>query len=128
MWREWFPHAWMHTDGKINAILEDLIEIGVDVVQLEQPRLLGIEEIGGQFSGRICFQSQCDIQLTLPLGDLDAIRTEARLLLQRWSTPQGGFVVMDYDDEHIGVPVAKRQTMLRTFVEADPWRKRIEPL
>jgi hypothetical protein len=30
---------------------------------------------------------------------------------------------MDYDDEHIGVSVKKRKTMLQTFINEDPWRR-----
>jgi uroporphyrinogen decarboxylase len=46
-------HVWMHTCGKVNAIIEGLIEIGLDVINLQQPRALGIEEIGARFRGRI---------------------------------------------------------------------------
>ena len=62
-------HVWMHSCGKVNAILESLIDIGLDVINLQQPRALGIEEIGSQFRGRICFESLCDIQHTLPFRD-----------------------------------------------------------
>lgn len=59
-------HVWMHSCGKINAITENLIEIGLDVINLQQPRTLGVTDIGRQFQGRICFSSLCDIQHTLP--------------------------------------------------------------
>jgi len=64
LWREFFKpryacifkaahevgwHVWMHTCGKVNGIIEDLIDIGLDVIDLQQPRLLGIEEIGQRF-------------------------------------------------------------------------------
>jgi hypothetical protein len=113
----------MHSCGKINAILESLIDIGLDVVNLQQPRALGLEEVGRQFRGRICFESLCDIQHTLPLKDPDDIRAEARLLLEHWSTPDGGFIVSDYGDgQAIGVAVDKKRVMLDAFAEADPWR------
>jgi uroporphyrinogen decarboxylase len=67
-------HAWMHSCGKINALLGRLIEIGLDVIDLQQPRALGIEEIGREFRGRICFESLCDIQHTLPFKEADEIR------------------------------------------------------
>ena len=111
--------VWMHSCGKINAIIEPLIEIGLDVINLQQPRALGIEAVGDAFAGRICFESLCDIQTTLPFEDADAIREEARLLLERWSTPQGGFILSDYGDgEAIGVPLWKKQVMLDAFQDA----------
>jgi hypothetical protein len=116
-------HVWMHSCGKVNAILGDLIEIGLDVVNLQQPRALGIEAIGEQFRVRICFESLCDIQHTLPFKGPDEIRAEARLLLEHWSTPQGGFILSDYGDgEAIGVDAEVKRCMLDAFLEADRWR------
>jgi len=116
--------VWMHSCGKVNEIVEPLIEIGLDVINLQQPRALGIEEMGQQFAGRICFESLCDIQSTLPYKDADAIREEAQLLLERWATSEGGFVLSDYGDgEAIGVPLWKKQVMLDAFREADPFAR-----
>ncbi len=61
-------HVWMHTCGKVNKIIDDLIDINLDVIEPLQPQVLGIEEIGRRFRGRICFESICDIQRTLPFG------------------------------------------------------------
>ena len=83
-------HVWMHSCGKINGILGRLIEIGVDVINLQQPRALGIEEIGQEFRGRICFESLCDIQHTLPFKGAEEIREEAQSLLDQWATADGG--------------------------------------
>ncbi len=117
-------HVWMHSCGKVNALLESLIEIGLDVINLQQPRALGIEEIGAAFRGRICFESLCDIQHTLPFGDTEAIREEARLLLAQWAAPEGGFILSDYGDGRaIGVELEKKQIMLEAFLEADPYRR-----
>jgi uroporphyrinogen-III decarboxylase len=118
-------HVWMHSCGKVNAILDRLIEIGVDVINLQQPRALGIEKIGQEFRGRICFESLCDIQHTLPFKGAEEIRQEARLLLDRWATASGGFILSDYGDgAAIGVPLEKKRIMLDAFIEADPWRKK----
>ena len=118
-------HVWMHSDGRINAILDDLIEIGLDVIQLLQPRVVGIEEIGQHCRGRICFEGQCDIQQTLPFKDLEDIQNEAKLLLAHWTTPQGGFIlsVDDEDEADLGISPEKTQAMLDVFLKADPWRQ-----
>lgn len=117
--------VWMHSCGKINAILESLVEIGLDVIEPQQPTTLGIEEIGRRFSGRICFASLCDIQHTLPFKQEPEIAAEARLLLREWSTPNGGFILIDYGDgAAIGVGLEKKQAMLETFLQADPFMKK----
>ena len=119
----WTVH--MHSCGKVNEIMGSLIEIGLDAINLQQPRALGIREIGRRYRGRICFDSLCDIQHTLPFKDEQAIREEAALLLREWATPDGGFVLSDYGDgEAIGVPIEKKQNMLAAFLEADPWKAR----
>jgi hypothetical protein len=118
-------HVWMHSCGKINGIIESLIDIGLDIIELQQPKALGIEEIGQRFRGRICFASLCDIQHTLPFEDETAIREEAGRLLREWATPEGGFILIDYGAGHaIGVDQSKKATMLEAFLAADPWRDR----
>ena len=120
--------VWMHSCGKINAIISSLIEVGADVIELQQPRALGIEAIGDQFRGRVCFASLCDIQHTLPTKSDAEIRAEAELLLKHWSTPDGGFILIDYGDGNaIGVSLEKKQVMLDAFLQADPWKRKTDP-
>ncbi len=111
-------HAWMHSCGHVNDIIEEWIDCELDVVNLQQPRNLGIEEIGRRYRGRICFESLCDIQMTLPHRAPDEIRAEARLLLEHWGTRQGGFILSDYGDgAAIGVPIEKKRIMFEAFTE-----------
>ena len=117
-------HVWLHSCGKINKIIGDLIDIGVDVLNLQQPTVLGIEEIGEQFAGKVCFQSLCDIQMTLPFKDGDEIVREAHALIEHWGTDAGGFILGDYGDgEAINVPLRKKRIMFDAFLEADRWKK-----
>ncbi len=116
-------HVFMHTCGKVNEIIEDLIEIGLDVINLLQPRLLGIEEIGQRFRGRICFESLCDLQRTLPLKGPEEIRDEAKLLLKNWATDKGGFILTCYTGEEIGATPEKGKLMLEAFQEFDSWKR-----
>ena len=116
-------HVWMHSCGKVNDIIEPLIDIGLNVINLQQPRALGIEEIGARYRGRICFESLCDIQHTLPFKGATEIREEAHLLLEQWATPEGGFILSDYGDANaIGVAFDTKEIMLEAFRHADPWR------
>ena len=108
-------HVWMLSCGRVNAL------------DLEQPRALGIEEIGAAFAGRVCFSSLCDIQKTLPGGTPEEIREEAGLLLDTWATDDGGFVLADYGDgAAIGAADGQKRLMLDAFRSRDRWRKQIE--
>ena len=119
MWMDFFfPHykrifdamheagcdVWVHSCGKVNEIIEGYIRAGVDVVNLQQPQALGIEEVGARYRGRITFESLADIQTTLPTGDRPGVEKDAELLMTHWASPEGGFLLCDYgDDEGIGV-------------------------
>jgi uroporphyrinogen decarboxylase len=118
-------HIWMHSCGKVNGILESLIDIGVNVLNLQQPRVLGIEEVGRQFAGRVCFSSTCDIQHTLPFKDAAEIEEEAKLLMNCWGTEKGGFILSEYGDGRaIGVGDEKKKIMFDAFMKHDRWRKK----
>jgi hypothetical protein len=55
----------------------------------------------------------------LPFEGPEAIRQEAELLLKEWSTPEGGFILIDYGAGHaIGVDHAKKEVMLEAFLAA----------
>jgi len=115
----------MHSCGKVNDLIEPLIEVGVTSLNLQQPRALGIEEIGRRYRGRVCFESLCDIQQTLPFKDAAAIREEAARLIEHWSTDAGGFILSDYGDgAAIGVSDDRKRIMLDAFLKHDRWAAR----
>jgi len=96
--------VWVHSCGKINNIIDGYIQAGVDIVNLQQPRALGIEAIGQRYRGRIAFESLADIQTTLPTGDKTLIAADVEALMTHWADAAGGFVFSDYgDDNAIGV-------------------------
>ncbi len=90
--------VWVHSCGKVNEIIQGFIDAGVHAINLQQPRALGIEEIGQRYRGRITFESLADIQATLPSGSHQRIEADAQELAQHWMTPKGGFVFSDYGD------------------------------
>jgi len=97
--------VWVHSCGKVNDIVEGYIQAGVDVVTLQQPRALGIDDMAQRYADRIAFESLADIQATLPSGDRDAIEADAEALMTRWASPEGGFIFSDYGDGRaIGIP------------------------
>jgi len=105
--------AWVHSCGKVNEIIEGYIRAGVNVVNLQQPRALGIQEIGERYRGRIAFQSLADIQATLPTDDRQRVAEDADMLMAHWATPEGGFIFSDYGgDAAIGV----RDSAIKRFM------------
>ena len=96
--------VWVHSCGKVNDIIEGYIQAGVNIVNLQQPRVLGIEQIGERYRGRIAFDSLADIQVTLPTEDRAKIEADVEALMTHWASAEGGFFFGDYGDgQAIGV-------------------------
>ena len=83
--------AFMHSDGHIFAIYEDLIEIGVDAVN-SQLFCMDIEEIGRRFAGRITFWGEIDRQHVLLSEDPDEVRAAVRRVVEHLYRPAGGVI------------------------------------
>lgn len=112
-------HGWhfmLHSCGKVNDFVPYFIEMGADVLNMQQPQAYGIEELGRQFAGKVCFLTTADIQATMPSGDPEKIRNEVRQLVENWSTPDGGFIVFNYGfDEAIGTTPQATELMFQEF-------------
>lgn len=114
--------VWVHSCGKVNDFVEEFIDVGVDVINLQQPRALGIEDMGKRYRRRICFETLADIQATLPTGNRDQIICDVEMLLEHWATEDGGFILSDYGDgEAIGTDNDIKKFMLNAFLERDPY-------
>jgi uroporphyrinogen decarboxylase len=114
-------HGWhfiLHSCGRVNEFVPHFIEVGVDVLNMQQPQAYGISEIGSRFAGKVCFLTTADIQATLPSGDAERVRAEVRELVEHWSTPTGGFIVFNYGDPRsLAVDPAMTEVMFRAFAE-----------
>jgi hypothetical protein len=111
-------HTWMHSCGKINAILPELIDCGLEVINNQQPNTVGLKEFGEQFRGKVCFEAIVDTQTTLPRGTYEEIRQQAYDICEFYGTPQGGLIASDYNDAAaIGVTTDRRYVMFEAFAE-----------
>lgn len=109
-------HFIHHCCGQVREYMEMFVEAGCDVIQLDQPELMGIEWLGQNFGGRICFWNCVDIQKTIGSGNLDAIEDEARR--QVWSLGNfgGGFMVKAYQQpESVGMTAAQAERQYQAF-------------
>jgi len=87
-------HVDFHSCGNVYALIDELIDSGADMLNLNQPRLFGIERLAADFGRRVCFLCPVDIQRVLLDGTQDEIRAEARLLIESLGKPDGGFVAL----------------------------------
>ncbi len=71
-------YVFHHSDGAIRAILPDLIDAGIEVLNPVQWRCRGMERaaLKRDFGGRLVLHGGVDNQRTLPFGSADEVRAE----------------------------------------------------
>jgi uroporphyrinogen decarboxylase len=69
-----------HSCGAMHAFIEDLIALGVDVLDPIQPVIpaMGPERLKAEFGDRLAFHGGLDMQRLLPGGTPEEVRAEAR--------------------------------------------------
>lgn len=67
-----------HSDGAIQPIIPELIEIGVDVLNPIQPESMNPAELKQKYGDRLCFFGAIDVQNTLPFGTPETVAAEYR--------------------------------------------------
>lgn len=81
----------MHSDGHIESIYQDLIELGISAVN-SQLFCMDIERIGRDYGGKITFWGEIDRQNLLPFGREDQVRQGVRRVLNSFSHIDGGLI------------------------------------
>lgn len=90
--------VWFHCCGNITPIVPDFHEIGVDVMNISQPNVVDIRQIGGLLRGKQCFMMPISYQTVSISGKPKDIKAEAQRLYAELGTESGGFIgyVEDY--------------------------------
>ena len=115
--------TFLHSCGYIVDILEDLIEAGLSVIQMDQQENMGVELLGERFGGRLAFWCPVDIQQTMVHGTLDDIRAYARKLIERLGCFDGGFISKWYGSpQAVGHSDERIRAMSEAFVEFGEYR------
>ncbi|MFH1731376.1 MAG: uroporphyrinogen decarboxylase family protein [Planctomycetota bacterium] len=109
----------LHSCGKINDIIPDLIEVGVDALLFDQQVAQGLDFLAS-FAGKVTYQCPVDIQKVLQTGDEATIRAWARELVDKlWCGGKGGFIADYYRGiEAIGVQPEWQAWACDEFVKA----------
>ena len=106
LWREFFKptyaklfamtrqagkHIWFHSDGAIESIVPDLLEIGVQVLN-PQTDLIGRGKLKAMCGGKICIQGDIDRQWVLPYGSEEDARSALRADVEAFGVYNGGYI------------------------------------
>jgi uroporphyrinogen decarboxylase len=99
LWRKWFLPIWkrlfaiahensmkaaLHSCGSVRAVLGDLVDAGLDILENVQVQTVGMEpaELKREFGRHLTFYGGMDTQETLPRGSSEEVRCEVRRLIQ----------------------------------------------
>lgn len=71
-----------HSDGVIDPVIPELIEIGVDVLNPVQPASMDPARLECEYGDKLCFWGTIDEQHTLPFGSAEDVRREVQRRLE----------------------------------------------
>jgi hypothetical protein len=83
----------MHSDGDIRALADDLVEGGVQVLNL-QDRVNGIDWIAARFAGRVCIDLDVDRQSVTRYGTPAQIEALIREEVKKLGRREGGLMMV----------------------------------
>jgi uroporphyrinogen decarboxylase len=78
-----------HSDGNIESLLPEYIEIGVDILNAVQPRSMDPAHLKRRFGKNLSFWGTLDIQETLPFGTPSEVEAEVKLRIDTVGTGGG---------------------------------------
>lgn len=103
-----------HSCGNVSPLIEDLIEIGVDILNPIQVNAKGMDtkELKRKFGDRICFWGAIDTNCVLPKGTVQDVENEVKRRVADLG-PQG-YVLTAVHDIQADVPPQNIVTMFKT--------------
>lgn len=87
--------VFFHTDGDVFDLVEDLVDIGVDIlnpIQTSAGRMANLPELKRRFGKRLVFCGAIDTHHVLPSGTPADVRAEVKRVLEVMA-PGGGYMV-----------------------------------
>jgi uroporphyrinogen decarboxylase len=103
-----------HTDGKVDPIIPELIEIGLDVLNPVQPASMDPALLKEKYGDRLCFWGTIDEQYTLPFGSPSDVEVE---VLERLRTvgQEGGLILSPTHHVQLDTPLENFWAMVKTI-------------
>jgi uroporphyrinogen-III decarboxylase len=110
-------NVYFHCCGQIETIIPDLIETGVDILNLSQPNVFDIKALGRKYAGKVCFLCPISYQTTSLTGTKEDIYAEAKNLIENLGTEDGGFIGYVEEYNSIGLSEENYQNCVNAFRE-----------
>jgi len=108
-----------HTDGDVFPLIDDLIEIGVDIlnpIQTSAGKMSNLQELKKRYGKKIVLCGGIDTHRILPQGSPEKVRQEVRRVIQILG-PGGGYIVSSVHTIMNDVPAENILAMVDATVE-----------
>jgi len=130
LWRQWFKpnlakviaaakevnpniYIWYHSDGNVEAIIPELIEVGVDVLNPVQPECMDPAALKQHYGDQLTFWGTIGIQTTMPFGTPAEVKRVVRERIR--TVGKGGGLVLA--PTHVLEPEVPYENII-AFIEA----------
>jgi len=111
-----------HSDGNIESILPEYIEIGVDILNAVQPKAMDPAHLKKRFGKSLCYWGTMDIQETFPHGKPKDVENEVKLRVQ--TVGKGGGLILG--PSHNFQPDVPLENILAFYKAVDVYGKYIQ--
>jgi len=103
-----------HTDGKVDPIIFDLIDIGLDILNPIQPASMDPTKLKEKYGDQLCFWGTIDEQHTLPFGKPSDVEAE---IFDRLRTvgKHGGLILSPTHHVQLDTPLENFWMMVNTI-------------
>jgi uroporphyrinogen decarboxylase len=111
--------VFFHTDGDVFPLIDDLLEIGVDIlnpIQTSAGKMANLEELKAGWGDRLTFCGGIDTHRILPTGTPDEVRAEVRRVIGILA-PGGGYMVSSVHTVMDDVPAENVLAMIDAVQE-----------
>jgi len=113
-------HIWYHSDGNIEDILDDLVEIGITILNPVQPECMDPVAVRKRMGKRLAFHGCIGTQTTFPFGTPDEMRRTVVELADALDALNGGLML---SPTHVLEPEVPPENVCAFFAACDELRR-----
>jgi uroporphyrinogen decarboxylase len=105
-----------HSDGKLDAVMEDLLGCGINALHPIEPQAMDIRRMKKEYGKRLCLIGNLDLEYTLTRGSPQEVAQKTRALI-RDVGPGGGYCVSSSNSIPSYVPGDNYRAMVETVLQ-----------
>ena len=109
-------HVWYHSDGNVWDILDDLVEIGITILNPVQPECMDPVAVRRRFGNRLAFDGCVGTQSTFPFGTPAEMHGRVSSLAEQLDAGAGGLML---SPTHVLEPEVPPENVVAFFKACD---------